>query len=62
MPFKSVRQDFAPNSEQLHLMNIFKDMVNDAIRIGLENNASTLKKLSCHTTLYQNTQSSQSTS
>ena len=28
------------------MMQIFKDMVNHCIRIGLENNVSTLKKLS----------------
>ena len=46
MPIKSVKQDFEPNPEQLHMMEIFRQMTNDCIRIGLENNCSTLKKLS----------------
>ncbi|MEM3065443.1 MAG: transposase [Candidatus Nitrosotenuis sp.] len=43
---KSIKQNFSPNPEQLQMMNTFKDMVNHCIRIGLENNCSTMKKLS----------------
>ncbi|MEM3064726.1 MAG: transposase [Candidatus Nitrosotenuis sp.] len=43
---KSIKQNFTPNSEQLQMMDTFKDMVNHCIRIGLENNCSTMKKLS----------------
>ncbi len=46
LPVKSIRQNHMPNSEQLQMMEIFCQMVNDCIRIGLENNCSTLKKLS----------------
>lgn len=46
MPIKSVRQNYIPNTEQLWMMAIFKDMVNHCIEIGLQNNTSTLKKLS----------------
>jgi len=43
---KSAKQSFFPNSEQFQMMDIFKDMVNHCIRIGLEHNCSTMKKLS----------------
>ncbi|MEM3064755.1 MAG: transposase [Candidatus Nitrosotenuis sp.] len=43
---KSIKQNFTPNSEQLQMMDTFKDMVNRCIRIGLDNNVSTMKKLS----------------
>jgi putative transposase len=46
MPLKSIRQNHTPNQEQLQLMETFKDMVNHCIRIGLEHNCSTMKKLS----------------
>ena len=43
---KSIKQSYYPTSELLSMMDTFKQMVNYCIRIGLENNASTLKKLS----------------
>ncbi|MEX0855675.1 MAG: hypothetical protein WD018_07930, partial [Nitrosopumilaceae archaeon] len=43
---KSIRQFYKPTSELLSMMEIFKKMVNHCIRTGLENNTSTLKKLS----------------
>jgi putative transposase len=46
MPLKTIRQNHTPTPEQLQLMEIFKDMVNHCIRIGLEYNCSTMKKLS----------------
>jgi putative transposase len=46
MPVKSIKQRQPPNSDQIKMMEIFKDMVNNCIRIGLENDCSTLKKLS----------------
>ncbi|WKT57736.1 hypothetical protein QVH35_10515 [Candidatus Nitrosotenuis chungbukensis] len=46
MPVKSVRQNFDPNSEISSMMETFRQMVNHCIRIGLENNCSTLKRLS----------------
>lgn len=46
MPVKSIRQQYSPTSELLHMMNTFKEMVNHCIRIGLDNDTSTLKKLS----------------
>ncbi|MHB2035870.1 MAG: hypothetical protein ACYCPW_03895 [Nitrososphaerales archaeon] len=49
MPFaiKSVKQSFSPSVELLDSMRTFRVMVNDSIRVGLETNASSLKKLSC---------------
>ncbi|MEM3089227.1 MAG: hypothetical protein QXY22_01525, partial [Candidatus Nitrosotenuis sp.] len=44
--FRSVKQPFLPNSEQLKMMEIFKDMVNHCIRTGLEHNTSNMKRLS----------------
>ena len=43
---KSIKQPFSPDEKILQMMNTFKDMVNHCIRIGLENNCSTMKKLS----------------
>ncbi len=42
---KSVKQPFQPTPEILQLMETFKQIVNDCIRIGLDNNTSTMKKL-----------------
>lgn len=46
LPIKSVRQIHTPNSEQLHMMETFRQMVNHCIRIGLEHDRHTLKRLS----------------
>jgi len=46
MPIKSIKQRHAPNPDQIKMMQIFSDIINHCIRIGLENNCSTLKKLS----------------
>ncbi|MEO9310145.1 MAG: hypothetical protein ABI337_07600 [Nitrososphaera sp.] len=46
LPLKSIKQKFTPNTDQIKMMNTFKDMVNHCIRIGIENNCSTMKKLS----------------
>jgi len=43
---KSVWQYYAPSREILVLLNIFRRMVNDSIRIGLVNNVSSLRSLS----------------
>lgn len=43
---KSVKQDFTPNEAILKMMEIFRCMVNHCIRIGLENDSTTLKRLS----------------
>ena len=42
---KSVKQAFQPNPEIFQLMETFRRMVNDCIRIGLGNDVSTMKKL-----------------
>jgi len=42
---KSVKQQFQPTPEILKMMETFRQMVNDCIRIGLENNVSAMKKL-----------------
>jgi putative transposase len=46
MPIKSIKQNFTPNLEQMVMMEKFRHMVNDVIKIGLERNCSTMKKLS----------------
>ena len=43
---KSVRQRFNPDQRMLELMESFRQMTNTCIRIGLENDASSLKRLS----------------
>ena len=43
---KSVWQYYAPSIEILALLELFRRMVNDSIRIGIANNASSLRKLS----------------
>ena len=43
---KSVNQNFIPNETVLKMMETFRCMVNHCIRIGLENDATTLKRLS----------------
>jgi putative transposase len=42
---KSVKQCYVPSYEILQMMETFRQMVNDCIRIGLDNNVSTMKKL-----------------
>lgn len=44
---KSVRQDFTSDETILKMMEIFRHMVNHCIRMGLENDSTTLKRLSC---------------
>lgn len=43
---KSVKQYYKPNPELCSMMDTFMEMVNCCIRIGFENNISTMKKLS----------------
>ncbi len=43
---KSVKQAYKPSEEIIFLLNAFRQMVNDCIRIGLASNISTLKRLS----------------
>ena len=43
---KSVRQNHAPPEDLLGLLDVFRRMVNDSIRIGLLNDTSSLRKLS----------------
>ena len=44
---KSVKQNYTPSEQLLHLLNDFRLMVNDCIRIGMEeSNATSLKSLS----------------
>ncbi|MGI0075421.1 MAG: IS200/IS605 family accessory protein TnpB-related protein, partial [Nitrosotalea sp.] len=43
---KSIRQPFEPSKDIMFMMETFRQMVNHCIRIGLENNCSTLKRLS----------------
>jgi putative transposase len=46
LAFKSVWQNHAPPLEILGLLELFRRMVNESIRIGLLNNVSSLRKLS----------------
>ncbi len=43
---KSVKQNYQPSDEILSLLNDFRCMVNDCIRIGLAENVTSLKSLS----------------
>lgn len=43
---KSIKQSYRPSAKVLSLMQDFKEMTNDCIRIGLANDASSLKRLS----------------
>lgn len=43
---KSIKQPFQPTERMIGMMETFRQMVNDCIRIGLDNNVSTMKKLS----------------
>ena len=43
---KSVWQYYVPVDDVLRLLDVFRRMVNDSIRIGLLNDASSLRKLS----------------
>jgi putative transposase len=43
---KSVWQQYEPSQEILVLLDTFRRMINDSIRIGLLNDASSLRKLS----------------
>jgi putative transposase len=43
---KSVKQSLQPTPELLQLMETFRRMVNDCIRIGLQNGVSSMKRLS----------------
>ncbi len=42
---KSVKQTYSPGPDVLNLMDDFKSMVNHCIRVGLETDASSLRKL-----------------
>jgi hypothetical protein len=44
LAFKSVWQKYTPSLEVLWLLELFRKMVNDTIRIGLANNASSLRR------------------
>src|SRR5437660_4191090 len=43
---KSVWQHYAPTRDVLGLLEVFRRMVNESVRIGLANNVSSLRKLS----------------
>ena len=45
LALKSIKQSYQ-NQDLLPMMETFREMVNHCIRIGLENNVSTLKRLS----------------
>jgi putative transposase len=46
LSIKSVGQFYAPPKEVLGLLEVFRRMINDSIRIGLVNDASSLRRLS----------------
>jgi putative transposase len=46
LAFKSVWQHYAPTRDVLGLLEVFRRMLNESIRIGLANNVSSLRKLS----------------
>jgi putative transposase len=46
LAFKAVQQNYTPNNELFGLLEQFRQMVNDSIRIGLAENVTSLKSLS----------------
>ena len=46
LAFKSVWQYYVPSSDVLRLLDVFRRMVNESLRIGIANDASSLRKLS----------------
>src|SRR5437879_13922350 len=46
LAMKSVWQHYAPTRDVLGLLEVFRRMVNESIRIGLANDISSLRKLS----------------
>jgi len=46
LAIKSVWQYYAPSREVLVLLDVFRRMINDSIRIGLVNDVSSLRRLS----------------
>jgi len=48
LAFKSVRQYYAPVAHVLRLLDVFRRMVNNSIRVGLLNDVSSLRRLSLH--------------
>src|SRR5213594_322091 len=46
LALKSVWQHYAPTRDVLGLLEVFRRMVNESIRIGLANNVSSLRRLS----------------
>src|SRR5467141_4083919 len=46
LALKSVWQNYAPTQDVLGLLEVFRRMVNESIRIGLANDASSLRRLS----------------
>ena len=46
LAFKSVWQNYVSSSDVLRLLELFRRMVNESIRIGLANDVSSLRKLS----------------
>lgn len=42
---KSIKQSYSPSERILVMMETFRQMINDCIRVGLENNVSTLKSM-----------------
>jgi putative transposase len=47
-----IKQDFSPDSRLVRLMELFRRMVNDCIRIGIEQNKTSMKSLSLATYPY----------
>src|SRR3990167_10757541 len=43
---KSIKQSIPPNNDLDNMMEIFRDMMNHCIRIGIRENCSTLKRMS----------------
>jgi len=46
LALKSVWQNYAPTRDVIGLLELFRRMLNESIRIGLANNVSSLRKLS----------------
>lgn len=46
LAFKTVQQNYQPTDVTLRLLDEFRSMVNDCLRIGLQENVTSLKALS----------------
>jgi putative transposase len=49
LAIKSVQQHYTPNPEILRMLEEFREMLNDCVRVGVADNVTSLKSLSTTT-------------